>query len=105
MMWPLVDYTLPGQDVPPVIEKAKAKADGDDTFAIVTVPEQVEPVVRKVDFELREALKRDGLQAATTNDDGNTLTFAQYDAVYFMGQQRSEVQIRGRLSKVLNPIY
>jgi len=98
MLWPL-DYALPGQDAPLVNEKAQAKAD--DTFEIVTIPEQVvatqrftgsivAPVVRKVDGDLRKALLRDGLQAA--NEPG-VLKFAQYDAVYSMGQRRSEVHI------------
>jgi SOUL heme-binding protein len=49
----------------------------------------VEPVVRRVDTELRSAVARDGLVA--TND--NSLMFAQYDAVFSMGQRRSEVHV------------
>lgn len=100
MLWPLA-YALPGQVVPPFNEKALVKAQADDTFEIVTIPEQVvaiqrftgsivEPVVRQVDGDLRKALLRDGLQAA---EEPGVLKFAQYDAVYSMGQRRSEVHI------------
>ena len=101
MMWPL-EYALPGQKAPPSNEKAQARAAADPTFEIVTIPEQVvatqrftgsivAPVVRQVDIELRKSLVRDGLQAA--KDAGSALRFAQYDAVYSMGQRRSEVHI------------
>ena len=103
MSWPL-SYALPGQDAPPSVDAAvAAKAADSSSFRIVTVPEQVvavqrfsgsivEPVVRKVDGELRESLRRDGLEVATSNS-GSRLEFAQYDAVHSMGQRRSEVHI------------
>ena len=101
MMWPL-EYALPGQKAPPSNEKAQTRAAADPTFEIVTIPEQVvatqrftgsivAPVVRQVDIELRKSLVRDGLLAA--KDAGSALRFAQYDAVYSMGQRRSEVHI------------
>ena len=101
MMWPL-EYALPGQKAPPSNEKAQTRAAADPTFEIVAIPEQVvatqrftgsivAPVVRQVDIELRKSLVRDGLQAA--KDAGSALRFAQYDAVYSMGQRRSEVHI------------
>ena len=101
MLWPLA-YALPGQKAPLTNEKAQTRAAADPTFEIVTIPEQVvatlrftgsivAPVVRQVDIELRKSLFRDGLQAA--KDAGSALRFAQYDAVYSMGQRRSEVHI------------
>jgi len=110
MMWPL-SYALPGQDAPPPVDAAAKAADSSSSFRIVTVPERVvavqrfsgsivEPVVRRVDGELRESLQRDGLvvAAATSHDDDEDaavrlLEFAQYDAVHSMGQRRSEVHI------------
>lgn len=49
----------------------------------------LEPVVRKCDKELREALKRDGLRC----DESESVTFAQYDAIYSMGDRRGECWI------------
>lgn len=112
MMWPL-DFAMPGQETPRVNVAAVKKAaviDGstDDQFEIVSVPESVvavrtfsdaivEPVVRRVDRELREILQRDGLVAAEAVSAGtDQLTFAQYDAVFSMGQRRSEVHLRLR---------
>ena len=103
MLWPL-DYALPGQTTPPMNEKALSRAEADPTFEIVTIPEQVvatqrftgsivAPLVRQVDSDLRTSLVRDGLQAATTTEAGSVLKFAQYDAVYSMGERRSEVHI------------
>jgi SOUL heme-binding protein len=106
MQWPL-DYCLPGQTMPTVSDLAASRAKADSDFGIVTVPSRVvavrifgdalvEPVVRRVDKELRDILRRDGLVAATTGSgapNGNFLQFAQYDAVYSMGKRRSEVHI------------
>lgn len=104
MMWPL-DYCRPGQTMPPVNAAALEQAALSPDFEIVTVPESVvavrtfadavvEPVVRRADRELRALLQRDGL----TVDGGGTqdlppLRCAQYDAVFSMGQRRSEVHI------------
>ena len=49
----------------------------------------LEPVVRKCDTELRDALKRDGLEF----DEGSNVKFAQYDAIYSMGDRRGECWI------------
>lgn len=79
------------------MERATAS---DGVFELITIPESVvaiarfsdaivEPVVRRVDQELRAAVKRDGL-ATTSSDD---LMFAQYDAIFSMGQRRSEVHV------------
>ena len=51
----------------------------------------VEPVVRKTDRLLREALLRDGLKVEP--DSSSRVTFAQYDAVYSMGKRRGEVWV------------
>ena len=51
----------------------------------------MEPVVRKADRELREYLKRDGLQPS--NDSEGLVKFAQYDAIFSMGRRRGEVWI------------
>ena len=57
----------------------------------------VEAVVRRADRELREACQRDGLAVVTTTPtvlaSPSLLQFAQYDAVYTMGQRRGEVWI------------
>ena len=50
----------------------------------------VEPVVRKTDRELRTELAKDGLVPEQSNDN-SSLLFAQYDAVFSMGERRSEV--------------
>ena len=51
----------------------------------------MEPVVRKADRLLREALDRDGLKVET--DSKSRVAFAQYDAIYSMGKRRGEVWI------------
>jgi len=104
MSWPLV-FALPGQTSPPtvattILEKVKnplwaickietvpGKVVAVGTYADASVP----PVVRKADKKLREACQRDGLQVAP--DSGDYVKFAQYDAIYSMGQRRGEVWI------------
>ena len=51
----------------------------------------MEPVVRKADRLLREALQRDGLKPQPGSE--SRVTFAQYDAVYSMGKRRGEVWV------------
>jgi hypothetical protein len=108
MLWPL-KYALPGQDADslvPLVDKFQQQMNVDTTnVELRVVPERVvavarfsdaitEPAVRKVDLQLRELCRQDGLtiqQGATTTDD--VLMFAQYDAVFSMGKQQSEVHI------------
>jgi len=104
MSWPLT-FALPGSKEPssPTQALSKIKELGDNSaFSIDTIPSQViavreftdasmEPVVRKNDALLRESLQRDGLQAAASSS--NELRFAQYDAIFSMGQRRGEVWI------------
>ncbi|CAB9511017.1 soul heme-binding [Seminavis robusta] len=105
MTWPL-EYAPPGQSSPPEVTKAVERAE-DPRFQamncqVETFPSQViavgsfsdailEPVVRKADRLLREALDRDGLRVEPGTD--SRVTFAQYDAVYSMGKRRGEVWI------------
>lgn len=52
----------------------------------------VEPVVRKANQALLASLERDGLKPKDDDDDDdNSVTFAQYDAIYSMGKRRGEV--------------
>ena len=51
----------------------------------------VEPVVRKADRELRECCKRDGLVVSSKTE--GVVKFAQYDAIFSMGERRGEVWI------------
>jgi SOUL heme-binding protein len=104
MMWPL-QYALPGerlnlQDAP--FRSAIPKDTAEDV-TMVLVPESVvairtfgdaivEPLVRKVEGQLRASLVRDGLLSPDVAS--STLIFAQYDAIYSMGERRSEVHIR-----------
>ncbi|KAL7580943.1 hypothetical protein ACA910_005760 [Epithemia clementina (nom. ined.)] len=109
MMWPL-GYAPPGSDAPPadVTSAAKAKKEQQAELygncEVVVVPERViavgtfadasvEPVVRATDRRLREACQRDGLAVASADDDTSGLTFAQYDAIFSMGERRGEVWI------------
>mmetsp|Transcript_9161 Transcript_9161/g.12736 ORF Transcript_9161/g.12736 Transcript_9161/m.12736 type:complete len:420 (-) Transcript_9161:95-1354(-) len=103
MTWPLA-YTAPGETSPPEPKEAMEKA-GEGQWRTIRVTNEpakiiavgrfsdasMEPVVRIADRELREALKRDGLVPAKSSED--TLRFAQYDAVFSMGQRRGEVWI------------
>lgn len=97
MQWPL-EYALPGESMNagPSLEDSLREQPG---CRRVTVPERVvavgtfqdaslEPVVRRADTQLRADLKRDGIRVS-----GETLTFAQYDAVFSVGQRRGEVWI------------
>jgi hypothetical protein len=98
MDWPIA-FANPGDDA---TTSLRPPADLPAGFTGVLVPESVvaiarfgdaivEPVVRRVDAELRRAVARDGL--GTAMDDESLLTFAQYDAVFSMGQRRSEVHV------------
>ena len=113
MMWPLA-YAPPGSDTPPsnVVASVKAIKEQDSNNMwqacdIVMVPERVvaigsfadasvEPVVRTAHRLLRDACQRDGLMIDNDNDDddsSSSVTFAQYDAIFSMGQRRGEVWI------------
>ena len=100
MMWPL-KYALPGETLS--IPSDISSLPENDDATMVIVPESVvairtfgdaivEPLVRKVDQQLRASLTRDGLLSERASS--STLTFAQYDAIYSMGERRSEVHIR-----------
>ena len=104
MMWPLT-YAMPGQeDVDPPKDAMEKAGDGQwRTMKVVNVPgpavvavreftdASMEPVVRKADRELRELLKRDGLVPKDGSEE--LVRFAQYDAIFSMGQRRGEVWI------------
>lgn len=113
MLWP-IQYTLPNErESSPPLPTLPTDAPP-DIVSIVTIPESVvavrtfndmivEPLVRKVDQTLRQYLQRDGLLPFyshpndVNNDNNNTttklLTFAQYDAIYSMGERRCEVHV------------
>ena len=101
MLWPL-SYCQPGQDSPPPVPLAVEKSNDPQwrKCQLLTVPSTVvavadfsdasmEPVVRKADRLLRDALARDGIDAPVV--DG--VQFAQYDAIFSMGKRRGEVWI------------
>jgi hypothetical protein len=104
MMWPLA-YAMPGMDeaVAPLDATDKAGDGQWRTMKIVSVPgpavvavrpftdASMEPVVRKADRELRDLLQRDGLIPKAGSED--MVRFAQYDAIFSMGQRRGEVWI------------
>ena len=114
MLWP-IQYTLPNerQSSPPPPPPTLPTDAPTDVVSIVTIPESVvavrtfndmivEPLVRKVDQTLRQYLQRDGLLPLYSNpntvvskDNITTtlLTFAQYDAIYSMGERRCEVHV------------
>lgn len=98
MQWPL-EYALPGQSSPPKVSLGD-RLENEPGSRVVSVPEQVvavgsfkdaslEPIVRRADGQLRDALKRDGIRVPA--DDA--IMFAQYDAVFSVGQRRGEVWI------------
>jgi SOUL heme-binding protein len=97
MMWPL-KYALPREslDINDASLRSAIPADAVEDVTLVLVPESVvairtfgdaivEPLVRKVEGQLRASLVRDGLLSP---DAASTLTFAQYDAIYSMGERR-----------------
>jgi hypothetical protein len=100
MQWP-VTFAAPGQSQPPAPPGMDAARQATPTGCTVrTIPERVvavlpfsefsmEPVVRKADLDLREALVRHGISVS----DSAVLVFAQYDAIYSVGKRRSEVWI------------
>lgn len=104
MLWPLT-YTLPTETEPPVPTKAIEKAASGGRWKnteVVNIGGQVvavrqyndasmEPVVRKADRELREFLDRDNLKPCQESE--GVVRFAQYDAIYSMGDRRGEVWI------------
>ena len=114
MLWP-IQYTLPNerQSSPPPPPPTLPTDAPTDVVSIVTIPESVvavrtfndmivEPLVRKVDQTLRQYLQRDGLlplyfnpNTVVSKDNITTtlLTFAQYDAIYSMGERRCEVHV------------
>jgi SOUL heme-binding protein len=105
MAWPL-EYAAPGKNSPPgnpkIGERMQDQRYLDRGCEVQTLPSQViavgcfsdasmEPVVRKADRLLREALQRDGLEVEP--DSKSSVTFAQYDAIFSMGKRRGEVWI------------
>lgn len=104
MSWPLV-FAAPGESSPPAIPKSILDKVNDPIWAVCrieTVPGKVVavgtyadasvgPIVRKADQKLRDACKRDGLKVAGYTED--YVKFAQYDAIYSLGQRRGEVWI------------
>jgi hypothetical protein len=103
MMWPL-SFTAPGQDSPLLSKEAIEKTSSGQWSNCegITMPNQVvavaeftdasmEPVVRRVDRELRLLLQRDGLDARSESED--RVQFAQYDAIFSLGKRRGEVWI------------
>lgn len=102
MLWPL-SYCRPGQEAPEPVQLAIEKSRDDPQWrkcellvipsTVVAVAEfsdaSMEPVVRKADRLLRDALERDGITAPPV--DG--VKFAQYDAIFSMGKRRGEVWI------------
>lgn len=94
MDWPIA-FANPGDSTP--LQPPSNLPEG---FEGVLVPESVvaisrfgdaivEPVVRRVNTELRNDVARDGLKPVESED----LMFAQYDAVFSMGKRRSEVHV------------
>lgn len=116
MFWPLM-FAMPDDTVNSLVEtKEKLRQQiltncnvngfNSDSFEIITIPEKVvavgrfseaivEPVVRKVQKQLYELCTVDGLQILqpTIPSEQESVTFAQYDAVYSMGKRRSEVHV------------
>jgi type II secretory pathway component HofQ len=113
MLWP-IQYAIPNASQQSSLpEPPKLPEDvPSDIVSIVTIPESVvavrtfsdmiiEPLVRKVDQTLRQSLQRDGLQSSDSTAESvdvstittKLLTFAQYDAIYSMGERRCEVHI------------
>ena len=104
MAWPLV-YAPPGSESPPKLRDSLTEKLKDPFWQdceIITFPStvvavgsfadaSVEPVVRRVDKELRHACARDGIRIA--KDSASSVKFAQYDAIFSMGKRRGEVWI------------
>ena len=104
MSWP-VAYVPPDRQTSSTSKEEKNLLVGKtpwQNISVVTIPSlvvaigtfedaSVEPVVRRVDQEVRKALERDGLIPSGAS--GNSVRFAQYDAVYSMGTRRGEVWI------------
>lgn len=107
MTWPL-EYALPGQATPPPPIQVEQKLNEQSQWTkswnakVMTIPSRVvavgrfkdasvEPVVRKADRELRECCKRDGLVVSSKTE--GVVKFAQYDAIFSMGERRGEVWI------------
>jgi hypothetical protein len=103
MMWPL-SFTAPGHDSPLLPKEAIEKTSSGQwsNCEVITMPNQVvavaeftdasmEPVVRRLDRELRLLLQRAGLDASSESED--RVQFAQYDAIFSLGKRRGEVWI------------
>uniref|UniRef100_A0A7S1BSY6 SOUL heme-binding protein n=1 Tax=Corethron hystrix TaxID=216773 RepID=A0A7S1BSY6_9STRA len=101
MAWTVAFQTPggPGPSFPEPVEKAaetqtdvELKILPERVVAVIRFDDATTPnVVRKQDAALREMLKRDGLVAPEESE--GKISFAQFDAVYSMGQRRSEVWI------------
>lgn len=105
MMWPLA-YAMPGQAEAAMPKEAEEMAGEGQwrTIRTVQTPARVVavrgftdasmgPVVKNADRELREILERDGLQADPVSGEEGLVRFAQYDAIFSMGERRGEVWI------------
>ena len=104
MSWPLA-FAAPGQSAPPEIAKSILEKVQEPLWSlceIETIPARVVavgtyrdasvgPIVRKADQLLREACQRDGIEIPS--DTADSVTFAQYDAIYSLGTRRGEVWI------------
>jgi hypothetical protein len=104
MAWPLT-FAAPGEVSPPAVKKSVLDKVKDPLWSVCkieTVPGRVvavgiyadasvAPIVRRADQELREACKRDGIAIPPRTED--SVTFAQYDAIFGMGKRRGEVWI------------
>lgn len=110
MMWPL-KFVSPNdsnsladgmKQISTLVERNNNQEDMQEEYEIVIIPEQivavgrftdaiVESIVRTVRERLLEICDMDGLQPVVRSS--TILKFAQYNAVYSMGQRRSEVHI------------
>jgi hypothetical protein len=102
MQWPL-EYARPGESFSDFTRVPSENNDLGRTSSAcraIFQPEQVvavgtfqdaslEPVVRRADAQLRKALERDGIVPPPHSP----VSFAQYDAVFSVGQRRGEVWI------------
>eukprot|EP00541_Cyclophora_tenuis_P019307 CAMPEP_0116554342 /NCGR_PEP_ID=MMETSP0397-20121206/7541_1 /TAXON_ID=216820 /ORGANISM="Cyclophora tenuis, Strain ECT3854" /LENGTH=155 /DNA_ID=CAMNT_0004079497 /DNA_START=8 /DNA_END=475 /DNA_ORIENTATION=- len=107
MTWPLT-FAAPGESSARFVTEASQKSKDFAQWSeceVVSRPEQViavrefadasmEPVVRRADRELRQALIRDGIRVnSSSSSSTDSVLFAQYDAIFSMGKRRGEAWI------------